>query len=105
MSRLLPASSPRLNASAFSSDIAYAVSRPGLLLSMQSGAFEVSAKAEAEDQDYSQRYPDGCPPPSRGTVWKLPTARPRPDSASRKPRIRGTPSYGFLRMTDAWSLP
>ena len=37
-------------------------------------------EAEAEDQDYFQRYPDGCAPPSRDTVWKLPTARPWPSS-------------------------
>jgi peptide-methionine (S)-S-oxide reductase len=32
-------------------------------------------EAQAEDQDYFQRYPQGCAPPSRGGVWKLPTAR------------------------------
>jgi peptide-methionine (S)-S-oxide reductase len=39
------------------------------------------AEAEAEDQDYFRRYPTAARLPSRGTVWKLPTARPQPGSS------------------------
>jgi peptide-methionine (S)-S-oxide reductase len=37
--------------------------------------------AEAEDQDYFERYPDGCAPPFPRHSVELPTARPRPGAA------------------------
>lgn len=71
-------------------------------------------EAEAEDQDYFQRYPEAARPPSRGSVWKLPTARPRPSCsgveckrpASSRPlasRLPDPAHFACVATTATWS--